>query len=132
MHLCAFTQYRITFQLKSFQRLVKKRKKKKEKGKENTICSGLTLSIHQVPTEEAPAFPFSAGEGTENVTKGSWVKIRAGNINQVRSGLLKFQSLVSLHGGNGKAEVCKGMVCPTARAGEGRQSLWSSRHSLAM
>lgn len=92
MHLCAFTQYRITFQLKSFQRLEKKRKKERKRKRKYNLWWA-DLAIWQVPTKEAPSLLFSAGEGRENVTKGSWVKIRAGNINQVRSGFLKFLSL---------------------------------------
>lgn len=73
----------------------------------------MTLDICQVPTKEAPSLPDSARVGRENVTKVSWFKIRAGHINQVRFFFLKFQSLVSLQGGNRKAEVCKSMACPT-------------------
>jgi len=41
-------------------------------------CSGLALAGHQVPTKAALSFPCSAGQGRENTTKGSWVKLRAG------------------------------------------------------
>jgi len=41
-------------------------------------CGGLTLDGQQVPTKAALSIPSSAGQGRENMTKDSWVKIRTG------------------------------------------------------
>ena len=41
-------------------------------------CGGLTLAGHEVPTKAALSLSSSTGQGTENITKGSWVKIRTG------------------------------------------------------
>ena len=41
-------------------------------------CGGLTLAGHQVPTKAALSLTSSAGQGRENITKGSWVEIRTG------------------------------------------------------
>ena len=40
------------------------------------MCGGLTLAGFQVPTKAALPLLSSAGQGTENITKGSWVKIK--------------------------------------------------------
>jgi len=39
-------------------------------------CGELTLAGHQVPTKAALSLPCSAGQGKEDITKGSWVKRR--------------------------------------------------------
>ena len=41
-------------------------------------CGGLTLTGCQVPTKATLSLPSSAGQGRENITKGSWVEIRTG------------------------------------------------------
>ena len=43
-----------------------------------TCCGGLTLAGCQVPTKAILSLPAppSAGQGRQNITKGSWVKIR--------------------------------------------------------
>ena len=41
-------------------------------------CGGLTLAGCQVPTKAALSLHSSAGQGRENITKGSWVEIRTG------------------------------------------------------
>ena len=41
-------------------------------------CGGLTLAGYQVPTKAALSLPSSAGQGRENIMKGSWVEIRTG------------------------------------------------------
>ena len=41
-------------------------------------CAGLTLAGHQIPTKATPSLTSSAGQGRENITTGSWVKIRTG------------------------------------------------------
>lgn len=39
-------------------------------------CGGLTLAGHKVPTKTTLSFSSAAEEGTENIKKGSWVKIK--------------------------------------------------------
>ena len=41
-------------------------------------CGGLALAGPQVAPKAALSLHSSAGQGRENTTKGSWVKIRAG------------------------------------------------------
>ena len=41
-------------------------------------CGGLTLAGHQALTKAALSLPSSAGQGRENITKGSWIEIRTG------------------------------------------------------
>ena len=40
------------------------------------FCGDLTLAGCQVPTKAALSLPFWAGQGRENVIKGSWVEMR--------------------------------------------------------
>jgi len=42
------------------------------------VCGGLTLAEHQVPTKTALSLPSTAGQGRENIMKGSRVEIRTG------------------------------------------------------
>jgi len=41
-----------------------------------SVCGGLTLAGHQVPTKAAPSLPSSAGQGKENIMKGLCVKVK--------------------------------------------------------
>lgn len=43
------------------------------------ICGGLVLVGCQVPTKTALWLPSSAGQGRENINKGSWFEIRVGS-----------------------------------------------------
>lgn len=45
----------------------------------NKHCGGLTLSGNQLPVKAALSLPSLAGQGRENIRKGSWAGIRIGS-----------------------------------------------------